>query len=101
MTDNLSKVVLITGASSGFGRDTAETLAGAGHTVFAGMRDIGSRNKAAASQLRAKGVEVVELDVTKDTSVNAAVSWAVLEAVKTRGAICNTNLSRWRFFKTE
>ena len=31
----MSKTVLITGASTGFGRDTAETLAQAGYTVFA------------------------------------------------------------------
>jgi NAD(P)-dependent dehydrogenase (short-subunit alcohol dehydrogenase family) len=28
----MSKTILITGASTGFGRDTAETLARAGHT---------------------------------------------------------------------
>ena len=37
----MSKTILMTGASSGFGRDTAETLAKAGHRVFASMRDVG------------------------------------------------------------
>jgi NAD(P)-dependent dehydrogenase (short-subunit alcohol dehydrogenase family) len=35
----MSKIILITGASTGFGHDTAETLARAGHTVFASMCD--------------------------------------------------------------
>jgi NAD(P)-dependent dehydrogenase (short-subunit alcohol dehydrogenase family) len=36
----MSKTILITGASSGFGRDTAETLARAGHAVHASMRGL-------------------------------------------------------------
>jgi NADP-dependent 3-hydroxy acid dehydrogenase YdfG len=70
----MSKTILITGASSGFGRDTAETLARAGHRVFASMRNVDGRNKAHADTLRAKGIDVVELDVTSDDSVEKGVA---------------------------
>lgn len=70
----MNKIVLITGASSGFGRDTAETLAAVGHNVFAGVRDIDGRNRAVAATLRAKSIEPVALDVTSDASVSAAIS---------------------------
>ena len=45
---------LILGASSGFGRDAAQTLAHAGHRVFASMRDIADRNGPHAEALRAR-----------------------------------------------
>ena len=69
-----TKTILITGASSGFGRDTAETLAAAGHKVFAGVRDISGRNRQIVGELRAKGIEPVELDVTDDSSVDGAIT---------------------------
>ncbi len=80
-----SKVVLITGASTGFGRDTVETLARAGHTVFASMRNIGGKNKAHAEALRQLAVAEdlriapIELDVTSDASVDRALA-AVLRS---------------------
>ncbi|MCP1118909.1 SDR family oxidoreductase [Robbsia andropogonis] len=70
----MSKTILITGASSGFGRDTSETLAIAGHRVYASMCDVGGRNLRAADALRAKGIQIVELDVTDEASVDAAVA---------------------------
>ena len=70
------KNILITGASTGFGRDTAETLAVYGHNVFASMRDPEGRNRAHANALRDKNIEVVELDVTETQSVDAAVAKA-------------------------
>ena len=69
----MSKKILITGASTGFGRDTAETLARAGHTVFASMRDPQGKNREHADLLRKQGIEIVDLDVTDDASVERAV----------------------------
>ena len=69
----MSKTVLITGSSTGFGRDTAETLARAGHTVFASMRNAQAQNREHAQALRKNGIEIVELDVSSDTSVARAV----------------------------
>jgi NAD(P)-dependent dehydrogenase (short-subunit alcohol dehydrogenase family) len=38
------QVILVTGASSGFGLMTARALAQAGHTVYASMRETEGRN---------------------------------------------------------
>ncbi len=82
----MSKNILITGASSGFGAMTARALADAGHTTFAGMRDRGGRNAAAVAAAGAyadeHGVDLrtVELDVCDQPSVDAAVE-SVLAAV--------------------
>ncbi|NLA20877.1 SDR family NAD(P)-dependent oxidoreductase [Burkholderia cepacia] len=74
----MTKTILITGASSGFGRHTAEGLSAAGHRVFASMRDIAGRNRPHADALQAKGMHVIELDVADDASVERGVA-SVLE----------------------
>jgi len=76
----MSKTILITGASTVFGRDTAETLARVGHQVFASMRDPTIKNKAHAEALQAKGIEIVELDVTDTQSVDQAVTAVAAKA---------------------
>jgi NAD(P)-dependent dehydrogenase (short-subunit alcohol dehydrogenase family) len=69
----LSKTILITGASAGFGADMAVTLAKAGHRVFATMRNLAEKSApGTAVELRAAGINVLELDVTSDASVDAA-----------------------------
>jgi NAD(P)-dependent dehydrogenase (short-subunit alcohol dehydrogenase family) len=76
----MPKTILITGASTGFGRDTAETLARAGHTVFASMRDPQAKNREHAAALRKQGIEVVALDISDDASVDQAVGEVLARA---------------------
>ncbi len=76
----MNKTILITGASTGFGRDTAETLSRAGHKVFASMRDPEGKNRAHANALRGQNIEVVELDVTDSESVDRAVAAVIAKA---------------------
>jgi NAD(P)-dependent dehydrogenase (short-subunit alcohol dehydrogenase family) len=81
-----NQIILITGASSGFGRVTAETLAQHGHTVYATVRDMTGTNQPVARELqRAAQAEhtrlhVIELDVTDTVSVERAVQTVVSEA---------------------
>ena len=78
-----AKTILITGSSSGFGRDTALTLARAGHRVYASMRDAASRNQPKAEALGAEAaaeklsLTVIDLDVTSMESVTRAVAAVV------------------------
>lgn len=74
------QVIVITGASSGFGALTARALAVAGHTVYAGMRATEGRNAAAVADAAefAKDNNVdlrsVELDVASDASVVSGIA---------------------------
>ncbi len=75
------KTILITGASRGIGLLTTKALAQAGHTVFAGMRDLSGRNALPAKALtdwaaqEQMSIIPVDLDVTEDTSVQSAVAF--------------------------
>jgi NAD(P)-dependent dehydrogenase (short-subunit alcohol dehydrogenase family) len=81
----MSKTILISGASSGFGALTARMLADAGHTVSAGMRDVTGRNaeaaRAAAEYAKKHGVDLrsVELDVSSEDSTTRAVRTVLSE----------------------
>jgi NAD(P)-dependent dehydrogenase (short-subunit alcohol dehydrogenase family) len=81
----MSKTIIITGASSGFGALTARALADAGHTVYAGMRDVAGRNApqvTTAKQYAADNhvdLRTVELDVSVQDSVDEAVASIISE----------------------
>jgi NAD(P)-dependent dehydrogenase (short-subunit alcohol dehydrogenase family) len=69
----MSKTIFITGTSTGFGKLTAITLANAGHSVIAGMRNVAGKNATAAQELNTvPNIEVIEIDITNDDSVKRA-----------------------------
>lgn len=70
----MTKVVLITGASSGIGFDAARTLARQGHRVYAAARRVDRMEP-----LKADGVVPIGMDVTDETSLQDGVG-AVLAA---------------------
>jgi len=79
------KIIVITGASSGFGALTARALAKAGHTVYASMRDTTRQNARKVEEVKkfAKENKVdlrsIDLDVTSQASVDAAIQKIVGE----------------------
>ena len=81
----MKQVIVITGASSGFGRLSANALATAGHTVYASMRGTTGRNAAQVADVQkyAKDNQVdlraIELDVGSQKSADAAIAKIVAE----------------------
>ena len=95
MTD---KIVVVTGASSGFGKLTALELARRGHRVVAMMRDVEGRNSEVRSELieaaKTEGaiLEVLEMDVVSDASVSSAIEHVIAQHGKIDVLINNAGL---------
>jgi NAD(P)-dependent dehydrogenase (short-subunit alcohol dehydrogenase family) len=81
----MKKIIMITGASSGFGALTARALAKAGHTVYATMRETKGRNAPQLEEAKrfAKDNDVdlraIELDVLSQESCDTAMQEIIVE----------------------
>ncbi|MES1160050.1 MAG: oxidoreductase, partial [Bacteroidota bacterium] len=64
----MKKVVLITGASAGIGKETARLLAGSGYIVYGAARRVDKM-----ADLRALGIKVLAMDVTDETSMKEGI----------------------------
>jgi len=65
----MKKVILITGASAGMGKESARLLASQGHTVYGAARRLDKMQ-----DLKAAGVHLLEMDVTNDASMAVGVA---------------------------
>jgi NAD(P)-dependent dehydrogenase (short-subunit alcohol dehydrogenase family) len=72
---DMAKIALVTGASSGIGEETVNSLLAAGYTVYAGARRVDRMQ-----QLAGAGAHLLPLDVTDDTSMASAVKTILQEA---------------------
>jgi NAD(P)-dependent dehydrogenase (short-subunit alcohol dehydrogenase family) len=79
----MNNIIVITGASSGFGALTARALASAGHTVYASMRETTGRNAPQVKEVEKYAAEnnvdlrAIELDVSSEKSCDAAIEQIV------------------------
>lgn len=83
MERTTSDAILITGCSTGIGRATATRLARSGRTVYAT-----ARSRESLGQLEAEGCRTLELDVTDEASMQAAVE-SVVDAEGAVGVLVN------------
>ncbi len=71
----MSKVILITGASTGIGLETAVQLAEQGHRVYATMRKLSKRSLLDQEAERRKvKLNVLQLDVQEEKSITACIA---------------------------
>jgi NAD(P)-dependent dehydrogenase (short-subunit alcohol dehydrogenase family) len=81
----MKQVIIITGASSGFGALAARALAHAGHIVYASMRETTGRNAPQVAEVARHAAEhkvdlrSVELDVTSDPSAKAGIDQVIAD----------------------
>lgn len=73
----MSRKILITGASGGIGKLTSIALAKKGSRVVGSMRSLKGKNAEVTEELKAAGVQLVEMDVTNIASVNQGVETAI------------------------
>jgi NAD(P)-dependent dehydrogenase (short-subunit alcohol dehydrogenase family) len=83
--DNESKVIVVTGASSGFGAMSVRAMGRSGHTVYAGMRGTTDHNVSAVADLdadaKSAGVDLraTEMDVSDQDSVDKSINQIIAE----------------------
>lgn len=89
-----NKIVLITGASRGIGRFTAEFLHNKGFTVIANYNN----SFDSAQELKNKGIDIIKADVSKRSEVKNMVDYCINKYGKIDVLINNAGISSYKLF---
>jgi short-subunit dehydrogenase len=96
----MSENILVTGASTGLGKEMALYLAGHGFKVYATIRDMsGSDSLYSAARSRSVQLEVRALDVTNKTDIQNTVQSIVAESGPIFGVINNAGTGLRGYFE--
>jgi NAD(P)-dependent dehydrogenase (short-subunit alcohol dehydrogenase family) len=82
---NDSKIIVVTGASSGFGAMSVRAMGRSGHTVYAGMRGTTGHNTKAVAELESDAkvagsdLREIEMDISDQDSVDQAINQIIAE----------------------
>ena len=88
------KVVLVTGASSGFGELAVEKLIDKGYTVYAAARRVERMKK-----LENKGAKLLSMDVTSDEQVEGAIATIIKNEGSIYGLVNNAGYGGYGMFE--
>ena len=89
-----NKIILITGASRGIGRFTAEFLHNKGFTVIANYNN----SFDSAQELKNKGIDIIKADVSKRSEVKNMVDYCINKYGKIDVLINNAGISSYKLF---
>lgn len=96
----MSKVIIITGASRGIGRETAKLLARNGHTVIANYNKSEEKAKELQEKLKKENIniDIYKADVSKREECKALVEYTIKKYKKIDVLINNSGISLWEPF---
>ena len=96
----MQKVVIVTGASRGIGRETAKLLARNGHTVIANYNKSAEKAKELQEELKKENIniDIYKADVSKREECKALVEYAIEKYKHIDVLVNNAGISIWGQF---